>query len=330
MRKFKMKIGMRKPSIKKSFKARTTGKAKRAVKKAVIPRYGKKGMGWIKDPKKAAYNKVYNKTTFGVNDVVKTVSGTSSNKNKNGSSKNTKKHINSAAKTSIHQEKAVTKQKLDYNILVNAKPALSESVIIGIIGIIIFLFSKIIGAIILAIALYLFCDYKHRTSTNDYISDKDLANWISILKKYYDPTAQIDDYSQALDYTKNLLASQYKDLKKYYDMISEKKELAQKDKLSLIQSSNTVLDFEKYVTYRTSDMRFQSDRIREKRERAAREYIDTEYQKAVDHAITLKTEKGKLNQLEKFKSILSENLLTIYPQYEEYINEKINKNDFLN
>lgn len=219
-----MKIGMRKPSIKKSFKARTTGKAKRAVKKAVIPGYGKKGMGWIKDPKKTAYNKVYNKTTFGVNDVVKTVSGTSSNKNKNGSSKNTKKHINSAAKASIHQDKAVTKQKLDYNILVNAKPALSESVIVGIIGIIIFLFSKIIGAIILAIALYLFCDYKHRTSTNDYISDKDLANWISILKKYYDPTAQIDDYSQALDYTKNLLASQYKDLKKYYDMISEKKE----------------------------------------------------------------------------------------------------------
>ena len=299
-----MKIGMRKPSIKKSFKAKTTGKAKRAVKKAVIPGYGKKGMGWIKDPKKAAYNKVYNKTTFGVNDVVKTVSGTSSNKNKNGSSKNTKKHINSAAKTSIHQEKAVTKQKLDYNILVNAKPALSESVIVGIIGIIIFLFSKIIGAIILAIALYLFCDYKHRTSTNDYMSDKDLANWISILKKYYDPTAQIDDYSQALDYTKNLLASQYKDLKKYYDMISEKKELAQKDKLSLIQSSNTVLDFEKYVTYRTSDMRFQSDRIREKRERAAHDYIDTEYQKAIDHAIT-SIRKVQLHLIRKFIDYIS-------------------------
>ena len=49
-----MKMGMRKPSIKKSFKARTTGKAKRAVKKAVIPGYGKKGMGWVKDPKRAA------------------------------------------------------------------------------------------------------------------------------------------------------------------------------------------------------------------------------------------------------------------------------------
>lgn len=40
-----MKIGMRKPSLKKSIKARTTGKAKRALKKAVIPGYGKKGTG---------------------------------------------------------------------------------------------------------------------------------------------------------------------------------------------------------------------------------------------------------------------------------------------
>lgn len=36
-----MKFGMRTPSIKKSIKARTTGKAKRAVKKALIPEYGK-------------------------------------------------------------------------------------------------------------------------------------------------------------------------------------------------------------------------------------------------------------------------------------------------
>ena len=54
-----MKIGMRKPSMKKSIKARTTGRAKRTVKKAVIPGYGKKGMGWVKNPKKAAYNEVH-------------------------------------------------------------------------------------------------------------------------------------------------------------------------------------------------------------------------------------------------------------------------------
>ena len=66
-----MKFGMRTPSLKKSFKARTTGKAKRAVKKVVIPGYGKKGSGWIKNPKKAAYNKVYNKTSFGLKDLFK-------------------------------------------------------------------------------------------------------------------------------------------------------------------------------------------------------------------------------------------------------------------
>lgn len=62
---------MRTPSLKKSIKARTTGKAKRAEKKALIPGYGKKGMGWIKNPKKAAYNKVYHKTSFSLFDLFK-------------------------------------------------------------------------------------------------------------------------------------------------------------------------------------------------------------------------------------------------------------------
>ena len=66
-----MKYGMRKPSIKKSFSARTKGRATRALKKAVIPGYGKKGTGWIKNPKKAAYNKVYRKTTFSFWDLFK-------------------------------------------------------------------------------------------------------------------------------------------------------------------------------------------------------------------------------------------------------------------
>lgn len=66
-----MKFGMRKPSVKKSFKARTTGKAKRQIKKALIPGYGKKGTGWLKNPKRAVYNKVYRKTTFSFWDLFK-------------------------------------------------------------------------------------------------------------------------------------------------------------------------------------------------------------------------------------------------------------------
>ena len=66
-----MKFGMRKPSIKKSIKSRTTGKLKRKVKKAANPLYGKKGAGFVKKPKRSVRNKIYKKTTFGVKDLFK-------------------------------------------------------------------------------------------------------------------------------------------------------------------------------------------------------------------------------------------------------------------
>lgn len=84
-----MKIGMRKPSLKKSFKARTTSKYKRAAKRAINPTYGKKGMGLINDPKKSVYNKVYNKTTFGLNDVI----SSSKNKTEDNSILNTEQEV---------------------------------------------------------------------------------------------------------------------------------------------------------------------------------------------------------------------------------------------
>ena len=55
-----MKYGMRKPSWKKSLPARTKGRAIRAVKRALIPGYGKKGMGWL-HPKRKLYNAIYKK-----------------------------------------------------------------------------------------------------------------------------------------------------------------------------------------------------------------------------------------------------------------------------
>lgn len=66
-----MKMGMRKPSLKRSLKARTTGKAKRAIKKSVVPGYGKKGSGCISNPKRAASNKIYSKSTFSFWDLFK-------------------------------------------------------------------------------------------------------------------------------------------------------------------------------------------------------------------------------------------------------------------
>ena len=80
-----MKFGFRTPSLKKSFKARTTGKIKRSIKKSINPMYGKKGMGYIKNPKRALKNSLYNKTTI---DITKTKKKSlfhkDTNKNKRG------------------------------------------------------------------------------------------------------------------------------------------------------------------------------------------------------------------------------------------------------
>ena len=53
-----MKFGIRKPSIKKSFAARTS--VKRMVRSKVR---APKGYGIITNPKKAVYNKIYKKTS---------------------------------------------------------------------------------------------------------------------------------------------------------------------------------------------------------------------------------------------------------------------------
>jgi len=57
-----MRFRFRKPSIKKRIAARTS------VKRAVRHRLGFKaprGWGWLTNPKRAAYNRVYNRTTTG-------------------------------------------------------------------------------------------------------------------------------------------------------------------------------------------------------------------------------------------------------------------------
>lgn len=56
-----MKFGIRTPSLKKSLAARTS--VKRLVKNSLglkAPR----GYGWLTNPKKAAYNRAYNRTTI--------------------------------------------------------------------------------------------------------------------------------------------------------------------------------------------------------------------------------------------------------------------------
>ena len=62
-----MKIGLRIPSLSKRIAARTSWK--RVVRHSLglkAPR----GFGWLTNPRKAAYNRIYSRTTFGVGDLL--------------------------------------------------------------------------------------------------------------------------------------------------------------------------------------------------------------------------------------------------------------------
>lgn len=63
-----MKFGPRKLSLKKRISARTS------IKRQLVHRLGLKmprGYGWVRNPKKYVYNKVYNRTTFDIFKLLK-------------------------------------------------------------------------------------------------------------------------------------------------------------------------------------------------------------------------------------------------------------------
>jgi len=63
-----MKFGMRIPSLKKRISARTS------IKRQIVHRAGlkmPKGYGWVRNPEKYLYNKVYNKTSFDIFKLLK-------------------------------------------------------------------------------------------------------------------------------------------------------------------------------------------------------------------------------------------------------------------
>lgn len=63
-----MKFGIRTPNLKKRISARTS------IKRQAVHRAGLKmprGYGWIRNPEKYMYNKVYNRTSFDIFKILK-------------------------------------------------------------------------------------------------------------------------------------------------------------------------------------------------------------------------------------------------------------------
>jgi len=58
-----MLFHVRRPSPKKTFKALTTGAIKRKIRRHTIPFYGRKGVGFFKNPRRALLAKRYRMTS---------------------------------------------------------------------------------------------------------------------------------------------------------------------------------------------------------------------------------------------------------------------------
>lgn len=67
-----MKFGFRTPSLKKRVAARTS--VKRVIRHSLGVK-APRGLGWLTNPKKTAYNRVYSRTTFGLADILKWLFG---------------------------------------------------------------------------------------------------------------------------------------------------------------------------------------------------------------------------------------------------------------
>ena len=63
-----MKFGFRTPSVKRRISARLSWKR---YARHSLGLKAPRGWGWITNPKKAAYNRIYRRTTFGLEDLFK-------------------------------------------------------------------------------------------------------------------------------------------------------------------------------------------------------------------------------------------------------------------
>ncbi len=326
-----MKLGFRTPSPKKSISNRTTGKIKRTVKHSVNPYYGKNGTGWITDPKKAAYNKVYHKTTFGVSDVIKdgkSDSSTTSNINYTNES-NVKKSKRKKVQVPVGEHKTNAMDRIA-NIIVGI---LVYGGLVFINSLIFsggFLRFLVIAEALIIIALVVFaCTRKtttdYKTVYEDKLTNDDVDKLQSVNPSYSDKVKK--------DYAKHLTIPQ----------LNREVEILNNCATLMDKTSNIDTFFERYKLYmeklsflsdaeKYSNFNFDGDSPTKKlienqtvnyQTQLFNEFIDRAWRKVREKAETMKTEKGKENQYIKFETLMKSHEDVLTPESIRYYKHKL-------
>lgn len=293
-----MKVGYRKPSAKKSIKARTTGKIKRKVKKTINPFYGKKGMGYVKNPKKAVYNKVYHKTTFGTTDILRAVTKSPSKKQNTVSEPYVMnaRGINPIAYTLIVLFLGVfgVHRFIDGSIGMGILYLLTA----GLCGI-----GWVIDLIKAIIALL------KGNKDNEY-----LLQWQKVIVTD-SPDHLIMNKRQLQEVTETQVNNDIKIIKDCLKLISETvKADVFFSRLDLLKkTAEHLMQLEPYINLSESPTKAFSE-VLEKEQEAIYQFIIRYYDSVQTYANTLKTDKSKNNQYQKFYDILM--------TYSDQINEE--------
>lgn len=283
-----MKFGVRTPSLKKSIKARTTGRAKRALKRSVNPLYGKRGMGLINNPKKAVYNKVYDKTT--VSAIPK---GSNTKKSSNTKSSNTQNENNANVEHSTFG--CIVRTILVFIFLVilfNGKPLLNKAVSF----LVFFLISKVITSI--------FGSKPKKTNSTDYPNSITPDSAIDDIgfNQYELYLNQLNDSIKIINTTKNpeTFFSRYSFLLERLDQLIE-------------ISTNHQYSGENTDNY--------LEKLQENKTSIFNDFINRYYDEVLLKINNLKTKKAKINNATKFKDTLFKHENYLEPENIETINE---------
>ena len=134
-----MKFGFRTPSLKKSIAARTS------LKRKIMPRMPK-GSGFLRNPEKALYNKIYNKTTVSLTKALTTKPKKNNRKNEFSTYQYRNKRIKNPCTVCLGTQ-TVDMNKTYKNILVT----------VATLTIMAFLVSNAIGIIMLIV--FALCAY---------------------------------------------------------------------------------------------------------------------------------------------------------------------------
>lgn len=288
-----MKFGIRTPNLKKRFKARTTGKLKRQLKRSFNPFYGKKGMGLLRNPKRAFYNKIYNKTSVDIFSMA-------------GSSRSSKKQQITASHYVAEDNNYFYETKMN-KITRKRKSYLWVSFAL------LFLPGGVMPALIVALLIIGYIFNHNKKPSEESVVEKEL---LTAVQKY-----QVKSDVEELAIRLNELQLQINrtlDPDKYFTAIQKYRETAE-EITRKIEKYHLPLNYKISLDLDGQTVEFGENDMDDLTEKVTSGFIERYFADSKESAAKLKTIKGYSNRMERKKESLNKHSDMLNPTHRKLI-----------